>query len=306
MKFLIAQPNNSYFLWQMLVQINNFRRYGLEEDLIYVIGNTNKDGERILQKIINSGLCDCQFYIYNDTRKNSRYPSSLRPHLLSKFFNEHPYMSDEVFFYTDPDVLFTKEIDFTKYEHDDVWYLSDTISYIGANYIKSKGEKLLDEMCDIVNISREIVENNQQNSGGAQYILKNINSEYWDKVYKDCEALYIHMDKTSNIYTPNHPIQKWTADMWAVLWNAWYFGNETKIVNEFDFAWATDHVSKWEKCSIFHNAGVVRANDEKHFSKIAHQTSPFNKELTADENNCSYNYIKEIKDTEKNFKEILF
>ena len=51
--------------------------------------------------------------------------------------------------------------------------------------------------------------------------------------------------------------QSWCADMWAVLWNLWLRDQETKVIPELDFAWATDVISKLESCSIYHNAGVV-------------------------------------------------
>jgi hypothetical protein len=45
--------------------------------------------------------------------------------------------------------------------------------------------------------------------------------------------------------------------MWAVLWNAWLRGNETKVTPELDFCWATDTINRWEETSIFHNAGAT-------------------------------------------------
>ena len=102
------------------------------------------------------------------------------------------------------------------------------------------------------------------------------------------------MKDTSNKYAPEHPIQSWTADMWALLWNAWLFKHETKIIKRFDFAWATDNIDKWKKVSIFHNAGAVLKNGH-YFLKTDYQTSPFNKKLSCGKDSCSYNYIKEDK-----------
>jgi hypothetical protein len=45
--------------------------------------------------------------------------------------------------------------------------------------------------------------------------------------------------------------------MWAVLWNLWFREQETKVVPELAFAWATDPISKLESHTIFHNAGIV-------------------------------------------------
>ena len=40
--------------------------------------------------------------------------------------------------------------------------------------------------------------------------------------------------------------------------------------------------------------------------KISDQNSPFNKQLHSNNDNCTFMYIKEIKETEENFKEIMF
>jgi hypothetical protein len=37
-----------------------------------------------------------------------------------------------------------------------------------------------------------------------------------------------------------------------------------------------------------------------------YQVSPFDKQLFANEDNCTFKYIKEIKETEENFKDIIW
>lgn len=305
MKFLIALPDHNYFIWQMLVQIANFRRYGYDKDLIYVIGVTSGDMNKNLYKIINSEELNCKFFIYKDERKGVNYPSTLRPHILYKFFKENPHYNNDTFFYTDPDVIFTKYLNFDKFLNDDTWYLSDTRSYLDSKYIKSKSEKLFKEMCSIVGVDPKIVEENDVNTGGAQYIMKNINSEFWDKVYIDSENLYNHMRNTSNIYNPDHPIQAWTADMWAVFYNALYYGHKVRIDNDLKFSWATDKLNAWKSNYIFHNAGVV-GGDKNNFSKIDYQVSPFNKEIPQFKNSATTFYIDEIKYCEKIYPDLLF
>jgi hypothetical protein len=84
--------------------------------------------------------------------------------------------------------------------------------------------------------------------------------------------------------------------MWAVLWNGWLKGNETKVVPEMDFSWATDPKNRWEETTIFHNAGVTGTG--KHFYKgIYQQQLPYNIEDTFDEQFCSKLYFNEIKET---------
>ena len=305
MKILIALPDNKYFLWQMLVQINNFKKLGLDNNVIYVIGKSSIQKSIVLKNIMCNANAQCSYYVYNDERINPQYSSTLRPHILAKFFTDYPNAEKETFLYLDPDVIFTKKFKMSDMEKDDVWYLSDTRSYINSQYIKSKSEILFNEMCGIVGIDPKIVEKNDNDAGGAQYIMKNINSDFWKKVEIDSEELYKHMVNTSNKYNPEHPIQAWTADMWAVLWNAWYFGHQTKISKKLNFSWATDLVEKWKSTNIYHNAGAIVDNNN-YFLKTKYQISPFNKDLKCSDKFCSFNYVKEIKETELNYSKILF
>jgi hypothetical protein len=58
-------------------------------------------------------------------------------------------------------------------------------------------------------------------------------------------------------YPIEHHIQSWTTDMWAVLWEYWKRGGETRIHDELEFTWATDHVSTYYNRNIFHLAGIT-------------------------------------------------
>jgi hypothetical protein len=302
MKILITLPDCNYYLWQMLVQINNFRKMGFENDTTYLIGKTNIQPSSTLKKIMSGGI-KSNFYVMNDERKDPKYSPSLKPFLMKKYFELHP--EKETYFYTDPDVIFTKKLKLTDLGNDDIWYLSDAKSYLNSKYIKSKSEELFKEMCQIVGIEPEIVEKNDNDAGGAQLIVKNTTPEFWDKVEKDSEKLYQLMISTSNKYNPEYPIQAWTAEMWSTLWNSWLFGHETKIIKKMNFSWATDPIKKWGESSIYHNAGAVIDNGT-YFLKTKYQMSPFNKDIKCTDTYCSYNYVKEIKETEKNFKNILF
>lgn len=303
MKYLIALPDTPYFIWQILVQINNFKKIGILNETIYVISVKDKPSQYLLN-LINSDL-ECKFYLFNDIRISPKYPSSLRPNILKQFFNQHPENNNNMFFYCDPDMLFIKKMNFNSMLNDDVWYLSDTKSYISSRYIKSKSEQLFLDMCKIVNVNPETIINNDNNAGGAQYLLKNINSEFWEKVERDSEILYQHMNATSKIYSPNHPIQSWTADMWAVLWNGIFFNHKVKIHSDLNFAWATDLINKINVCNIYHNAGAI-IDDGKYFIKNNYKISPFRKNINASEKYCSSWYVNQIKDTESNFPNLIF
>lgn len=307
MKILVALPDTTYYLWQMIVQINNFRRLGYEDDVIYLISKNGLELSKILKNILLNGKIKSRFYIYHDDRKDLAYAPSNTAHLISKFFNDNPEYKNETFLYIDPDVIFRKKLNINDLLKNDVWYLSDTSSYINSKYIRSKSDELFKNMCDIVGIDSELVINNDNNAGGAQILMKNTNSDFWDKVEYDSVKLFKYMKDTEYKFNPKNPIQSWTAEMWAVLWNAWLFGYETKISKRLSFSWASDKISEWDKHNMYHNAGVVNI-DSNVFSKLKYQKSPFfDENLKKYQNDyCSSKYVDEIIDTKINFKQIIF
>jgi len=122
-------------------------------------------------------------------------------------------------------------------------------------------------MCDVIGIDPELVKKNQNNSGGAQYLIKGTDYTFWEKIFKDSITLYQTMLQFSVDYPINHHIQMWTSDMWAVLWNIWLLNKETRITNELDFSWATDTLSMYNRKPILHMAGVTQDLKHKKFYK---------------------------------------
>jgi hypothetical protein len=308
MKLLITVPDVPYFIWQMLVQINNLRRMGYEEDTYYLISINNRRPSKFLLNIITNENVKCKFHLVDDTRTDTRYPASTKPFLVKDFLNDNPDMKNESFFYTDPDVIFKEKIDMSKFEGDDIWYVSDTSSYLNSAYIKSKGEQLFFDMCNIAGIDPKLVEDNDVNCGGAQWIIKNNEIDMWDEILRVCTQLHVFMNATAKKYHPpdqEYPIQSWTAEMWATIWIPWKYGIQTRISSELDFCMAYDDKARLDQVKILHNSGGVDPTNE-HFCKVDHQLSPFNKDLKVSENSASYFYYQEIKDTEKNFPDLLF
>jgi len=302
MKILIASPDIPYYNWQILVQINNFKKFGYGQDVIYVIGvNKGQELSNQLKEIFLQ--TNTQFYVYEDERIAVIYPSTLRLHILEKFFKNHPDI-DKTFFYVDPDLLFAKKIKFGQLERGNTWYVSDTRSYLDSKYIRSKGEELFQTMASIVGLLPKIIMDNDENAGGAQYLLKNIDWEFWSKTYYDAEHLYRYMKETEGTFNPEHPIQSWTADMWAVFWGALYYKHKVKISDKLDFSWATDVIDTYNKKNLFHNAGVF---NQKHlFNKTHYQKSPFNSDFShVSKEFCSYKYVEEIEETKNNFPELI-
>lgn len=206
-----------------------------------------------------------QFFFYDDTRGINTYQPSLQAHILEKHWKANPYMEREDVFFHDADFIFTKPFDFTPFLQDDIWYLSDTVSYIGGEYIKSKGDIVLDTMCEIAGLESDFVLQQQKNSGGAQKLMKKVPTQYWKDAYDLQMELWEKIPPISQKIDAQKKkdgedylmLQHWTMSMWAELWMAWKYGRETCVPKEFNFFFAIDHIDRWEDYAFFHNAGVV-------------------------------------------------
>lgn len=260
MKFISVQPDNLYFHWQVEVYLYNFiYKSDINPSDIYVLfaTTTNSYSKRI-DSIIEM-YPGVNILMYPDTREVPfYYISSIRPHILSKFFKDNYNLLDEWFFYHDSDILFTKNFSFNFEDIKSNVYLSNTRSYIGYDYIKSKGIDQMNEMFNIVGITEYDIIKNDVNSGGAQYVFNGLDYEFWDKVYIDSENLFKYL-KLGNVGVSNH-IQYWCSDMWSLLWNLILFNKTPIIDKQLDFCFATDNYGKIDDVMIFHNAGVIENN----------------------------------------------
>jgi hypothetical protein len=229
----------------------------------------------------------------------------MKQHIVAR-----PEIQNDVLFLHDSDIVFTKPVDFNSMIAGDSWYLSDTKFYINYDYIQQKGNDIYEKMCDIIGIDKLIPKLMNTNSGGAQYIVKNTTYEFWDKVEKDSVKLYSYFCEVEPNYVKknehDYPIQKWTAGMWSLLWNAWLAGHETIVDDRMGFGWVTNPYSDIEKYSILHNAGVVSDSNNIHsyakglFYKGNYINElPYNKPLIINEQYASYYYWNEICETAK-------
>lgn len=301
MRYICAQPATKYYVWQVEVMINNFIKNGINPNNIDIVcvkyGNIPEEWSKLTNNYA------ARFFFYDDIRESKNYISSIRPNILKQHFFNHPYLSEEVIFYHDCDMIFTKPVNFDKFERDNIFYGSDTRWYIGHDYIISKGEDVLDKMCEIVNIDKQLIKDNELNSIGAQYIMKNIGYVFWEKVEKDSERLFKEITDLNNIKKLENPeyheLQIWCADMWAVLWNIWKLGEKTICHDDLLFAWGTSSVNEWNKLNIFHNAGVVNSNSGLFYKSDYINRLPYNDDLNITENTASYKYWEEIKETAK-------
>jgi len=277
LKFICAQPDDLYYTWQVHLWVESLKKLGYSDKAIVLIFTpTFREKNDKWQKIVNL-YPETEFVFYKDeenmvSQKLGVYIPILRPYCLMRYFKDNPGMKNNAVFYCDSDIVFTDALDIEKYINDDVNYLSDTNSYISAKYFDSKikdvlPEKLekyktkdvLAEATSLVGITREMCEQNNLNSGGAQYLLKNIDGEFWEKMIRDTLLIRVYLQNINKEFFKNENagFQSWCADMWSLLWQLWERGQETKNVPEMEFSWSSDSIEKLKKTAILHNAGIT-------------------------------------------------
>lgn len=302
---ITASPANVRFAWEHYVYLNNLREKQLSdkaEILVFVPNSKLKEGPHPMWKHLEETFPETKFFYFYDRPEYIRsierlwgifdYIPLLRPYCLIEHFRSRPELKDKAIFYTDSDILLTEHFNFEPFLHDDICYVSDAKSYTNATYFDSKYEienneqsplygqpkwvrpekyegiqkrDVLNECAKICGITRQIVEENNNTSGAAQYLLKNIDYHYWNDVFNACIELRSHLAGINQEYMrgdlpidrENNGWQSWCADIWAVTWNLLKRGYTIKTPKEFDFAWATDEISKLKLVAFYHNAGVT-------------------------------------------------
>jgi hypothetical protein len=309
--FISAQPSDFKFTWQIDVQCWNFRELGISKQyqvLIYVSNeNDLKEWNRLIKK-----YPEVQFFFYYDKGVDLKtYIPQLRPHILKQHFEKYD-LKDKTFFYLDSDVIFRELPDFKTLLKDDICWQSNTSSYLDYNYLIAKEKQgnipnnlAVKKMAEIGRITPEIIQSYTGKTGGAQYLLKNIDADFWGDVERICIDIrknFTHVsllerneDSFNTVYFQNEDsgFQSWCADMWAVNFSLWKRNKITDIHKELDFTWATDNVDKWFENKIYHDAGGTMKGL---FNKsVWNTTSPVGKNISVLSSFASYHYVEAIK-----------
>lgn len=287
MRYILCQPSIQRFKWELEVCLTNLKSLGIK-DIVLLFSEHDSSIPIYFEE--KYGV---EVHVYQDQRDEKEYIPSIKPYLWWKFLEEDPSRENERYFYMDADVIFNRKINLRKLpSKDDVWYCSNCGHYLNLEYIRSceNGDKVLADMAKIVNVTVESLETINGNSGGAQWALKNPTANYWEKVYRDSNKLYHYF------MSADSGIQKWTAEMWAQLWNMMYFNIGPKIHDELNFCFATDPIEKLETVKILHNAGVTEQDADLFFKGKYVITDPFNDDLSfVSKEKCSFAYVEAIK-----------
>lgn len=293
MIFVCVQPASRYYAWQVDTMLYSFKKLNLfRKNQAHIICAEHSESD-YFKRLINK-YPEAQFFFYNDMRKNPQYISSIRFNLLEQHWKKYSYLEDARFFYHDCDIVLNR---IPKIPNDRKIYLSDTKSYIGLEYIKSKGVEYVNLMSDIAGIDKETLKEFDQGAGGAQYVFSGIDWYFWNEAYRDSEKLFVEVSKLNNKKVNSdknfHPLQIWTSDMWAILWNFWKRNKRTYILKELDFCWSTDAIERWDFTNICHNAGVSK-NDQDLFFKGKYMTIKPPKGLKINNKKVSHKYYQTV------------
>ena len=216
MKYICAQPEIMYYQWQVDTMINSFLQNGVSQSDIIIL-STDQTNEFY---ILREKYPDVNFVRY--AAPTERYQPAIKPYLMHKYFEEH--QEKEQYFYSDCDIVLTKPLP----EFEEGIFMSNTVSYIGHKYIKSKGQEVVDIVCKTVGIDEQILIDQQENSGGCQFVFTTLPARVWKKAYADSNKLWeninVYNAANADKYEGTYPLQVWTAEMWATLYAMWYYG----------------------------------------------------------------------------------
>lgn len=265
------------------------KMFGMKEESISVLLHTaDNPSKEALEYQRNNP--DKKVVLMKDERTEDlkSYIPSIKPHGMMLLSRDHkPLIDGHNLFYHDSDIMFNRPVSWDFLVKDPLkCYMSDTVAYIGAEYIISKSPELLNLMADVVGIKPVDVYKRQKQSGGAQYIFGSgidHTPQFWGKVMEDSLKLYRLMQEVGQKYKKPedpYPIQAWTAEMWAQLWNTWYFGYESEVIEEMNFTWPMNPIHEIFTHNIYHNAGVG-SNDKDLFFKGKYiDSSPIGEDLS--------------------------
>lgn len=333
MIFISGQPYDQYFVWQVDVQITNFRKFGISDRMHVLVWHpeqaemTERDNKtkKVIRKFMQapdlSGWHKLQekypevgFFYYKDEGVNlGLYIPQLRPQILKQHFRRFPELENETLFYHDSDIIFNYLPDFETLREGNINWQSDCSHYLDYKYLYKKEiegkiprRSAIKKLCEIGNIPLETMFCYRKKTGGAQCILKQVDSDFWADVERQCieirKAFFFGVQGSFNqrYFTSEAAgFQSWCADMWALNMALWSRGKVTDVTKELDFSWATDSIETYNKKPIYHNAGATRMTPKLFFKGAWIQDSPIGVNLPSPpKDTASLKYVEAIREVQ--------
>jgi len=294
LQIVACVTNELRYWWETAVYLHNLTSLGYQNINILIFVKQNET-PLPKWKELQIKFPEVNFQIFVDRKIAAignafNYKPLYRLWMLQEWFKLRPELEQDAILYTDTDIILTKYLDFTSFLQDDINYLSwtgnkeRTDNYIGQPYFDSKESQVepsklatfkkidvLAKMGESTKTTRQIITENLPNTGGAQYLLKNINSQFWTDCFNACCEIKLFLAGLNQTFmkgsTPtekeNNGWQSFCSDMVSILYTLWGHNKETRCPVELDFAWSTDRLSRVKEVFIIHNAGIVQEYNQK-------------------------------------------
>lgn len=287
MKYLLAQPSNVRFQWELDVFLTSLRSLDAETPVVLLFMRENED----VADYFRGRYPNLEVYEFEDTRTQRNYLATVRPYLVWRYLSENPTAQEENYFQVDSDIVFRDLPDFSRMPlKGRMCWASECPGYIDAQYLLAckNGRSIVDKFSDIIGISVEKI--GEIPGAGAQWYYSRPTAGLWWHIWQDCDNLYNYLQ------TVDSDVQKWTAEMWSQLYNLEKFGWLVRISPELDFIRPTDPVGDYQKVKILHNAGVTGPDAAGLFYKGAYADhSPFGEDLSwVDRSKAGWHYARAI------------
>lgn len=294
---LVTASDLPYHAWQIVVHWAHMRHFGWPTRyLLY----TGPDGPSdLLEQIMDTlGADGAHFTVWNDWRRpgRDRYGPGMKPGLVGQWLTKHTDDVDEVLLLLDPDALplptFTEAIrrdGLRPYSRR--WFGTDTDSYTGPAYLKSKGEDLWVALCDLVGVDPEKAA--QTKGRGSQWLFTGMSGTTWLEIADLSEDAY------RILHAHDSDVQVWCAEMYVTQIVLIRDGIAADAVPETRMVWANGPRADWETAGFFHNAGITKPGTGHFYKGQFHDRAPFGiADFGIDPGSASAEYVRRIRAAE--------
>ena len=293
MSYVSVIDDSLYLLWQQEVQIQNFRKLGLLEQLTVVIlhaGEQPSSYARDLSRL-------CRSYFFRNRQLEQHYPASNKPYGVARLLEDHPQYAARGFVLMDSDMILTAPLEL------------DKIRGQGGMHFAVNGEPMNSEFVvrhllevpaalDVVGLLVEQARRYDHIVGMIPLWVQGVSSEFVHKIARDAVALYREFERQAAL---GATIEVWTAEMHAWNWNLYTAGLAVYNAPELDAMWAWEPLSSLRERKIIHAAGVFKP-ESGHFCKLLyHDTSPLEYRDFAyitRQDCCSWLYLQAVLETQ--------
>jgi len=251
MKYILCQPAQLRFQWELEVVLTNILSLNKNAEICVLFAHFGRESVSVIEHI-TSRYPQVEVHTYEDRRDDKSYVSSIRSFLWWCYLSEDPEREKDTYFYIDADIIFRELPDFSKLGADVNTYVgSDCGGYLDYGYLSTRknGTEVIRYFATLTNLTEDDIKSIP--GAGAQWYLTEPTAEMWLKIYHDCNNIWRWFQPLDS------DIQKWTAEMWAYMYNFAAFGKKVVISPELDFCLPTDNIKMWDSVKIMHNAGVL-------------------------------------------------